>query len=107
MSFCKCGGYLGSGGSDMYGGRWCKCQTPEVQDSCDIVGTTFVVASPKPESDFPGIKEQLVDQVDALKAELIKCKNIMVKQEQEIRRLTAKLDEVYKKGLWDGLATTS
>ena len=28
MSYCKCGGYLGSGGVDGYSGRWCRCVNP-------------------------------------------------------------------------------
>lgn len=30
MSFCICGGYLGTGGVDAYSGRWCRCTNPIV-----------------------------------------------------------------------------
>ncbi len=36
MSYCKCGGYLGSGGVDGYAGRWCKCATP-VQNNSEVM----------------------------------------------------------------------
>ena len=30
MSYCICGGYLGSGGADGYAGRWCSCANPQL-----------------------------------------------------------------------------
>ncbi|GAG27449.1 unnamed protein product [marine sediment metagenome] len=33
MSYCKCGGYLGSGGVDGYAGRWCQCANPVMDDT--------------------------------------------------------------------------
>lgn len=30
MSYCICGGYLGSGGVDSYSGRWCRCINPKL-----------------------------------------------------------------------------
>jgi hypothetical protein len=29
MSYCQCGGFLGSGGWDGYSGRWCRCASPK------------------------------------------------------------------------------
>ncbi len=36
MSYCQCGGYLGSGGVDGYSGRWCSCASPI---ATNVVGT--------------------------------------------------------------------
>ena len=40
-NYCKCGGYLGSGGIDGYAGRWCQCVNPEV-DNRPVVTTTEI-----------------------------------------------------------------
>lgn len=36
MSFCICGGYLGSGGVHSYSGRWCRCERPVLSDQTTI-----------------------------------------------------------------------
>lgn len=41
MSYCVCGGYLGSGGIDSYAGRWCKCANPKLLDSISMTSNSF------------------------------------------------------------------
>ena len=43
MSYCKCGGYLGSGGVDGYAGRWCKCSNPVLTTTGTSTSTTIGV----------------------------------------------------------------
>jgi hypothetical protein len=43
MSYCRCGGYLGSGGVDSYAGRWCNCDNPLVDQVGTIASSGYVV----------------------------------------------------------------
>jgi len=43
MSYCKCGGYLGSGGIDGYAGRWCQCANPTKQYIPTITSTEITL----------------------------------------------------------------
>jgi len=36
---CECGGFLGTGSVDGYGGRWCKCVNPKPTNNATITTT--------------------------------------------------------------------
>ena len=46
--FCKCGGYLGSGGIDSYSGRYCRCANPIADNTVGYTSSKFTLFDAKP-----------------------------------------------------------
>lgn len=58
MSYCQCGGYLGSGGVDGYAGRWCRCANPKLLDAPAMTSNSFTLIVPTYQDYYEPSEEQ-------------------------------------------------
>lgn len=82
MSYCECGGWLGSGGIDGYSGRYCRCASPRMATSLVSTGVDLSVMFNK-DVTIQDLRKEVTSR-DARIAELEKVNNDLVKKNVSI-----------------------
>lgn len=73
MSYCVCGGYLGSGGADGIAGvRWCRCAQPKMVDLKPITFIQDLTPTPIHIDCEPSEDQKRVEQLETLLQEITK-----------------------------------
>ena len=86
--YCKCGGYLGSGGVDGYAGRWCNCANPVLADLTTIVsGDTITLY----DGFVPSVAEVLKAENEQLKQHINHIRKVHDYQDQQGNEVTLQL----------------
>lgn len=70
MSYCVCGGYLGSGGVDSYSGRWCRCANPKIAPM-SITTSEFILPTYKDYYE-PSEEQKRIDDLETLLRDITK-----------------------------------
>lgn len=101
MSYCVCGGYLGSGGVDSYSGRWCRCATTKQVNNLSIT-TTSVSLQPlcvkvdPTQTEIDELKEQIKTLVSYMRTKIDQADwHAVADAAMDIRELEAKI-KVYE-----------